>query len=420
MGSPWAMHPSSNLIGDGGIVIAPTGFMSSPHPSLQGREGNEIGLELPSCLDSRTIQQTGKQAENTSHENGRRQAMLQLGWKAGTEQYAPDELLDYAIAAEEASFDFIAASDHFHPWSEQGHACFVWTWLGAVAARTKTISLGTSVTCPTLRYHPAVIAQAAATVAWFAPKRFFLGVGTGEALNEYSATAQWPGYSVRRAQMAEAIELIRALWSGEKVTHRGLYYQTRQAKLYTHPREPIPLYISAMVPNSARFAGKHGDGLITVGGEESESYRQMFDNFGTGAEEAGKKVSEMPRLIELAVAYTDDEDKAIECRKAYWAGTFVPALFTEKIYTPAMSEQNGKVVGSDIIKEGTCISADPENHVQFAQQYIDMGFNGLIFHSAGPNQSEFIEAYGREVIPRLREAQRQQLGSEPGRLEVRG
>lgn len=328
--------------------------------------------------------------------------MLHLGWKAGTEQYPPDELLDYAIAAEAAGFDSIDVSDHFHPWAERGHACFVWTWLGALAAKTKKISFGTGVTCPILRYDPAVIAQATATVAWLAPKRFFLGVGTGEALNEYSATGQWPSYNIRQAQMAEAIELIRALWSGDKITHRGVYYQTRQAKLYTRPKEAIPLYISTMVPNSALFAGKYGDGLITVGGEEPDTYEKIFENFKAGAKQSGKKPAQMPRMVELGVEYTDDEEKAIECRKAYWAGTFVPALFTERIYTPEMSEQNGKIVGSDTIKEGVCISADPADHIKLAQKYIDLGFDHLIFHAAGPDQRAFIEGYGRDVLPKLR------------------
>jgi coenzyme F420-dependent glucose-6-phosphate dehydrogenase len=329
--------------------------------------------------------------------------MLKLGWKAGTEQYPPEELLEYATTAEKAGFDSIDASDHFHPWAEKGQACFVWSWLGAVAAKTNKIIMGTGVTCPTLRYHPAVIAQAAATVACFAPRRFFLGVGTGEALNEYSATGQWPDYKVRQNQLAEAIELIRALWTGEKVTHKGVYYQTRQAKLYTRPSEPIAVYISTMVPNSARFAGKYGDGLITVGGEEPEMYRKIFQNFEAGAREAGKDPSRMPRMVELAVAYTDDEKKAIEYRQAYWAGTFIPALFTERIYTPKMSEDNGKVVGADTVRQSVCISADPEIHIKFAQQYIDLGFDHLFFHSAGPDQSAFLEGYGRDVLPRLRQ-----------------
>jgi len=329
--------------------------------------------------------------------------MLQLGWKAGTEQYPPEELLEYAIAAEEAGFDSVDVSDHFHPWAEKGQACFVWTWLGAAAGKTSKITLGTGVTCPTLRYHPAIIAQASATLACFAPGRSFLGVGTGEALNEYSATGQWPDYKVRQAQLAEGIELIRALWTGEKITHKGAYYQTRQAKLYTRPREPIPLYISTMVPNSARFAGKYGDGLITVGGEEPETYRQIFENFESGAREAGKDPSQMPRMIELAVDYTDDESKAIEYRKAYWAGVFIPALFTERVYTPKMSEDNGKAVGSDTIREAVCISANPDDHVQFVQRYIDSGFDHLFFHSASPDQRAFLEGYGRDVLPQLRQ-----------------
>jgi coenzyme F420-dependent glucose-6-phosphate dehydrogenase len=329
--------------------------------------------------------------------------MLQLGWKAGTEQYPPDELLEYAIAAEQAGFDSIDASDHFHPWAEKGQACFVWSWLGAVAAKTNKITMGTGVTCPTLRYHPAIIAQAAATVACIAPRRFFLGVGTGEALNEYSATGQWPDYKTRQNQLAEAIELIRGLWAGEKITHKGTYYQTRQAKLYTRPTDRIPIYVSTMVPNSARFAGKYGDGLITVGGEEAETYRSIFQNFETGAREVGKDPSQMPRIIELGVAYTDDEQKAVEYRQAYWAGTFIPALFTQRIYTPKMSEENGKVVGADVVKQSVCISADPEAHIEYAQQYVDLGFDHLFFHSAGPDQRAFLEAYGREVLPRLRE-----------------
>ena len=329
--------------------------------------------------------------------------MLQLGWKAGTEQYGPEELLDYAIAAEAAGFDSIAASDHFHPWAEKGQASFVWSWLGAVAARTKTIVLGTSVTCPTLRYHPAIIAQAAATIACLAPKRCFLGVGTGEALNEYSAMGHYPPYNVRRAQLQEAIELIRALFSGEKVTHKGTYYQTRKAKLYTRPNTTVPIYISSMVPNSATFAGKHGDGLITVGGEEPSTYKEIFKNFAAGAKEARKNGAKMPKMIEIAVDYADDEEEAIEARKAYWAGAAVPAMFTERLYTPEMSEQNGGVVGSDTIRKSTCISADADEHIRHAQKYIDLGFDHLIFHSAGPDQARFIEFYGRDVLPRLRQ-----------------
>jgi coenzyme F420-dependent glucose-6-phosphate dehydrogenase len=278
--------------------------------------------------------------------------------------------------------------------------------LGALAAKTKKIRLGTSVTCPILRYHPAIIAQAAATIACLAPGRFFLGVGTGEALNEYSACGTWPGYKIRQMQLDEAMKLIRALWSGEIVTHKGAYYQTRQAKLYTPPSQPVPLYISSMTPNSAGFAGERGDGLITVGGEEPETYRGIFKNFAAGAAGAKKDPAKLPRMIELGVAYTDNEQEAIGCRHAYWAGTYIPALFTERIHTPRMSEQNGSVVGADVIKQSLCISADPKDHIAFAQKYLDLGFNELVFHSAGPDQLGFIQNYGKYILPELRSAQK--------------
>lgn len=328
--------------------------------------------------------------------------MVRLGWKAGTEQYAPEELLEYAVAAEAAGFDFISASDHFHPWAERGEASFVWSWLGAVAARTSHVQLGTGLTCPTLRYHPAIIAQAAATLDRLAPGRFFLGVGTGEALNEYSASGQWPDAKARRARLTEAVELIRALWSGEPVTHHGTYYLTNSAKLYTAPTQAIPILASALVPSTARHAGQIGDGLMTVGGEEPDTYRALLANFAAGARAAGKDSSRAPRMIELAVAYGADEQAAIEVRKAYWAGAMVPAMFSQRLHTPKLSETNGKVVGSDTIRRAACLSRDPAEHVRFAQRYIDLGFDHLVFHSAGPDQRAFIAGYGRDVLPRLR------------------
>jgi coenzyme F420-dependent glucose-6-phosphate dehydrogenase len=329
--------------------------------------------------------------------------MIKLGWKAGAEQYPPQELLNYAVAADAAGFDCLDVSDHFHPWSEEGQASFAWTWLGAAAVQTKRIELGPGVTCPTLRYDPAVIAQAAATLACFAPNRAYLAVGTGEALNEYAATGFWPGYAERRARMIEAIDLIRRLWRGQDVTFDGEYYQTRKARLFTHPQGAIPLYVSALVPESAFTAGAFGDGLMTTGGEKPEHYRELLQQFEAGAREAGKDPAQMPRLVELNVAYTDDEQGAIEPMQRYWAGTFIPALFNERIYTPKDSAKNGNVVQADAIRKSMCLSNRAEDHTAFAQQYLDLGFTTLIYHSAGPDQHDFIERYGREVLPKIRE-----------------
>ncbi len=334
--------------------------------------------------------------------------MLKLGWKAGPEQYQPTELLDYVVAAENAGFESVDVSDHFHPWSGRGHACFTWAWLGAAAVKTKNIELGPCVTCPILRYHPSVIAQAAATIDNLAPGRTYLAVGTGEALNEYSACGKWPGYMERQSMMLEAIQLIRALWTGGEVTFDGNYYVTRKARLYTPPVSRIPLYVSSLVPESAGFAGMHGDGLVTVAGD-LETTRQIVKNFDEGARKMGKDPSNMPRLIELNVAYTDDFDAAARCFTEYWAGAMVPALFNQNIYTPKMSEMNGAVVGKDTLRQRLCISASPDDHVKFAQQYIDMGFTRIYFHSAGPDQRDFLVGYGRDVLPKIKQRQAQAI-----------
>jgi len=328
--------------------------------------------------------------------------VLQFGWKAGPEQFPPVELMNYAIAADQAGFDFLDASDHFHPWSEEGQSPFTWTWFGAVAVKTQRIALSSGVTCPILRYNPAIIAQAAATVTHFAPNRFFLGVGTGEALNEFAATGEWPSYAERRDRLAEAIDLIRQLWSGEQVNYEGKYYQTRKAKLYTPPTSPIPIIVSALAPHGAEFAGQHGDGLWSVGGKQPQIYEGIIKNFEESARHAGKNPKHMPRIIELVVAYTDNIDAAIQEHLKYWAGTHVPALFDEKIYTPAMSQENGEVVGPDIVKKSGCFSANPDDHVKFVKQYIDMGFDRIVLHTAGPDLPAFIQGYARDVLPKLR------------------
>ncbi len=329
--------------------------------------------------------------------------MVKLGWKASPEQYTPGEMLEYAIAAENAGFEALSISDHFHPWSEEGQCCFTWTWLGAAAAVLKKMDMGTGVTCPIIRYDPAVIAQAAATVDSMAPGRTYLGVGTGEALNEYSSTGYWPDYVERQDMVRESIDLCRALWEGNEVTFDSHHYKTRKARLYTLPKNPITIYVSSLVPESAYFAGMYGDGLLTVGGSPPEFYEHMIANFEAGAIAAGKDPRDMPRHIELSVAYTDDVDAAVKQVKKYWAGTAIHAMYLQNIYTPKMSAMNGAVVGRDSIVKRRLISADPEKHAKLAQQFIDLGFTQIIFGTAGPDELKFIEAYGSEVLPRIRE-----------------
>lgn len=330
-------------------------------------------------------------------------ALVKIGYKIGPEQYTPSEMLEQTIAAEENGFDSIDVSDHFHPWSEEGQSCFTWSWLGAAAVSTKKIRIGTGVTCPILRYHPAIIAQAAATVAALAGGRTYLGLGTGEALNEYPVTCEWPEYNERQEMLAESIKLIRELWSGEKITFDGMYYCTQDAKLYTLPPQEIPIYISTMVPESAQFAGYHGDGMISVGGSKMKVYKQIIEKFENGAKRAGKDLAHMPRAVELFVAYGDRLEDSMERLHKYWAGSFIPALFTNKIYTPAMSQQNGEVVGDDILRQKACISSDPEEHAKYIKQYIDAGFTHIYIHYAGPDELKFIRSYAEDVLPLVKE-----------------
>lgn len=330
--------------------------------------------------------------------------MLKLGYKIAPEQFPPSEMLQQAITAEKAGFESLDASDHFHPWSESGQACFIWSWLGAAAVSTQSIELGTGLTCPILRYNPAVIAQAAATVSSLAGGRTYLAVGTGEALNEYPVTLEWPEYEERQIRMVEAIGLIRELWTGQKVSFDGCYYQTKKAKLYTLPKNDIPIYISSLVPESAYIAGYYGDGLLTVGGEsDMQKYEQILSQFEKGAQDSGKSTENMPKAIELFVDYGVDPEVSIKSFMEFWAGALIPALFANKIYTPEMSAQNGKVVSPEAVRKHVCLSENPENHISFVKKYIDLGFTHIYFHSAAPDQIAFLKAYGKDILPALKE-----------------
>lgn len=330
--------------------------------------------------------------------------MLKLGYKIAPEQFPPSELLQQVIAAEKAGFESIDASDHFHPWSEAGQACFIWSWLGAAAVSTQKIELGTGLTCPILRYNPAIVAQAAATVSSLASGRTYLAVGTGEALNEYSVTLKWPEHDERQIRMIEAIELIRELWTGEKVSFDGCYYQTKKAKLYTLPKNKIPIYVSSLVPESAYVAGYYGDGLLTVGdGGNLDKPTQILSQFEKGAQDVGKDTEQMPKAVEIFADYGVDPDISIENFMKFWAGSAIPALFVNKIYTPEMSAQNGKVVGPETVRKQGCFSEDPEEHIKYVKKYIDAGFTHIYVHSTASDQISFLEAYGKDVLPALKE-----------------
>jgi len=328
---------------------------------------------------------------------------LQLGYKASAEQFGPRQLLDFAIAAEANGFDSVFVSDHFQPWRHSdGHAPFAFAWLAAAGERTSRVVLGTSVVTPTFRYHPAIVAQAFGTLGSLHPGRMILGVGTGEHLNEGALGIEWPDNKERFARLREAVRLIRGLWTEQSVTFDGDYYHTRNATIYDRPEKPVPIYVGAGGPQVAKYAGRAGDGLICTSGKGMELYsEQLLPSFSDGAKESGRDASELDRMIEVKVSYDTDRKRAMEDTKI-WAALALPAEAKAGIDDPREMERLAKTV-EDVAHLRWLVSDDPDEHVEQLRPYLELGFNHLVFHAPGDGQARFLELYGSQILPRIRE-----------------
>ena len=318
--------------------------------------------------------------------------MARIGYALSCEEHPPARLVELACRAEEVGFEFALVSDHYHPWiAAQGHAPFVWSVLGAMAERTERLVLGTGVTCPTIRTHPAVVAQAAATTAAMLPGRFWFGVGTGENLNEHVVGAHWPAASVRREMLEEAVEVIRALFGGGQVEHYGRHYTVENARLYTLPDEPPPIMVAAAGPKAAELAARIGDGLVGIA-PESELI-ETFESAGGG----GK-----PKIGQLHVCWAEDEGEARRTALERWSNEGLGGELTQELPTPAHFEQ----AASTVREEDICgtISCGPEvdQYTESIQQYLDAGYDHLYFHQIGDDQEGFFAFAERELLPRLR------------------
>jgi len=328
---------------------------------------------------------------------------LRLGYKASAEQFGPRELLDFAIAAEHNGFDSVFVSDHFQPWRHSdGHAPFAFSWLAAVGERTQRVALGTSVNTPTFRFHPGIVAQAFGTLGSLFPGRMILGVGTGEHLNEGALGIQWPENKERFARLREAVRLIRQLWTEQSVTFDGEYYHTKNATIYDRPAEPIPIYIGAGGPQVAKYAGRAGDGLICTSGKGMELYSaQLLPSFSDGAKESGRDVGTLDKMIEVKVSYDTDRTRAMEDTKI-WAALALPAESKAGIDDPREMERLAKTV-EDVAHRRWLVSSDPDEHIAQLKPYLELGFNHLVFHSPGDGQARFLELYGAQILPRIRQ-----------------
>ncbi|MBD0293304.1 MAG: TIGR03557 family F420-dependent LLM class oxidoreductase [Jiangellaceae bacterium] len=319
--------------------------------------------------------------------------MTRFGCFLACEEWGPDDLVSQAVMAQDAGFDSIAISDHFHPWNdEQGQSPFVWGVIGALS-REIDLPVSTHVTCPMIRIHPAIVAHAAATASLQLGGRFVLGVGSGEALNEQVLGDRWPLTAERLAMMEEAIEVMRALWSGEVVTHRGPHYTVEHARLYSAPESTIPVYISALGPQAAELAGQVGDGFVTTK-PDSDTIRIFEEAGGRGK----------PKQASVKVCFGPDRDDAVKTAHRLWANTGLAGELAQELRTPEHFMQASELVDADRIGSKLSCGPDLEEHRRTVQQYVDAGMDEVFIGQVGPLQQQFFQFAKQELLPALRQS----------------
>jgi G6PDH family F420-dependent oxidoreductase len=311
-----------------------------------------------------------------------------IGYFLSSEEHTAGELVDGAVMAEQAGFPTAWISDHYHPWNdEQGQSPFVWTVLGAIAQATSTLRVHTAVTCPTVRIHPAVIAQAAATTATLLPGRFGLGVGSGEALNESIFGDPWPSAGVRLDMLEEAVEVIRKLWTGEVVEHSGTHYTVENARLYSLPDAPPPIHVSAFGPKAVQVAARIGDGYMTTT-PDADLLMAYRDAGGTGSAHGG-----------LKVCWAPTEEEAVRTAHRLWANSGLPGELSQILPTPQHFMQASQLVTRESTAESVPCGPDPERHVAAIRAYLDAGYDEVYVGQMGPDQEGFFRFYEKEVLP---------------------
>jgi coenzyme F420-dependent glucose-6-phosphate dehydrogenase len=317
--------------------------------------------------------------------------MVEIGYALSSEEHLPGDLVRNARRAEEVGFTFALISDHFHPWIDrQGQSPFVWSVIGAISQATTRLKLGTGVTCPTIRIHPAIIAQAAATAAAMMPGRFFLGVGTGENLNEHILGDRWPAHDERMEMLEEAVEVIRLLWEGGTQTHRGFYYTVERARIYTLPDEPPPIMVAASGPKAAEWAGRIGDGLISTA-PEKELIKKFHEAGGEGK----------PLYGQFTVCWAKDEEEAKRTAFQWWPNAAIRGELSQELPQPAHFEQAAKMVSEEDVAEAIVCGPDADKHIEKIKEFIEAGFDHVYIHQVGPDQEGFFDFYQKEVLPRF-------------------
>jgi coenzyme F420-dependent glucose-6-phosphate dehydrogenase len=314
----------------------------------------------------------------------------ELGYSLSCEEHPPTDLVRFAKTAEDAGFGFALISDHFHPWIDaQGNSPFVWSVIGGIAEATERLRLGTGVTCPLIRIHPAIVAQAAATSAAMMRGRFFLGVGTGENLNEHVLGDKWPAPDERLEMLEEAVEVIRLLWQGGYQTHRGKHYTVEQARLYTLPDDLPEIAVAAAQPNAAELAGRIGDALVSVAPDE-EITRNFEHTGGRGK----------PRYGHLTVCWAESEEEAKKTAHENWPNAGLEGPLSQELALPAHFEAAAEMVTADELAEAMPLGPDPGRYLEQIKAFEDAGYDHVYIHQVGPDQGGFIEFARRELMPK--------------------
>ena len=316
--------------------------------------------------------------------------MPALGYSLSCEEHLPNDLVRYARTAEETGFTFALVSDHYHPWIDrQGQSAFVWSVIGAIAHTTERVRLGTGVTCPTMRIHPAIVAQAAATSAAMMPGRFFLGVGTGENLNEHILGDHWPAPDERLEMLEEAVEVMRLLWQGGYQTHRGKHYTVENARIYTLPDEPPPIAVAAAQPQAAELAGRIGDAFVSVSPDE-ELVQKYKEAGGSGA-----------IYGQLTVCWAASEEEAKRTAHEWWPNAGITGALSQELALPEHFEQASQMVSEDDVAATVVCGPDPKRHLEKIREYEQAGYDHVYVHQVGPDQDGFFAFYEKEILPRL-------------------
>ena len=330
--------------------------------------------------------------------------MLKIGYKASAEQFGAKELLGYGVLAEQVGMDSVWISDHFQPWRHnEGQAPFSLAWLGALGARTERVLMGTSVLTPTFRYHPSIVAHAFGTLGSLYPGRIALGIGTGESLNEVpSMGIAWPEQKERTARFKEAVELIQRLWTEERVNHHGQFYKTENATIYDRPDDPVAIYIAGAGPFMAKFAGRNAQGFICTSGKKWDLYTDtLLPNLAQGLEEAGKPQDGIDRLIEMKVSFDTDYNRALNDTR-FWGALALKPEEKMNVEDPLEMEKLADALPIERCASRWIVSTDPHEIVEKIRPYADLGFNHLVFHAPGPDQTRFLKLFSEQVMPLLR------------------